>query len=274
MFSGSLLSTHCQYLHSCQHDFEFQQYLWSRQSFPGQPNKYTYAGILWHTVEHLEFWGGANTLNSGGVISTTLSAVGPDDIPFTIQYINDNHWLKDFILDAKKANWDEWSLQVSFLTDRQGFTDWLDGSLAQPDKSVYPKAHHIWAVNDRSLKGFLYSHISCNDYRNIRTLATSHEIFEELRKTHEKQGLHAQLILIKKAMEIRYKPDIPLSKMTEEIEALHTHITNMGTIDNDKLKAVFMINALNRVVQSCHLLVCLFIYRHFTAKLAISEYDR
>ena len=29
-----------------------------------------------------------------------------------------------------------------------------------------------------------------------------------------------------------------------------------------------------RVVQSCHLLVCLFIYRHFTAKLAISEYDR
>src|SRR6266478_5271712 len=135
MFSGSLLSTHCQYLHSCQHDFEFQQYLWSRQSFPGQPNKYTYAGILWHTVEHLEFWGGANTLNSGGVISTTLSAVGPDDIPFTIQYINDNHWLKDFILDAKKANWDEWSLQVSFLTDRQGFTDWLDGSLAQPDKS-------------------------------------------------------------------------------------------------------------------------------------------
>jgi len=30
----------------------------------------------------------------------------------------------------------------------------------------------------------------------------------------------------------------------------------------------------NRVVQSCHLLVCLFIYRHFTVKLAISEYDR
>ncbi len=30
----------------------------------------------------------------------------------------------------------------------------------------------------------------------------------------------------------------------------------------------------NRVVQSCHLLVCLFIYRHFTIKLAISEYDR
>ncbi len=29
-----------------------------------------------------------------------------------------------------------------------------------------------------------------------------------------------------------------------------------------------------RVVQSCHLLVCLFIYRHLTAKLAISEYDR
>jgi len=30
----------------------------------------------------------------------------------------------------------------------------------------------------------------------------------------------------------------------------------------------------NRVVQSCHLLVCLFIYRHFTVKLAISKYDR
>ena len=30
----------------------------------------------------------------------------------------------------------------------------------------------------------------------------------------------------------------------------------------------------NRVIQSCHLLVCLFIYRHFTVKLAISEYGR
>jgi hypothetical protein len=84
-----------------------------------------------------------------------------------------------------------------------------------------------------------------NDYRSVSHLPTSHAVFEELRKTHTKQGLCARMVLIKKAMEIRFRPDVPLSETVDEIYALHTKIVNMGPIDDDELLEIFLLNALN-----------------------------
>jgi hypothetical protein len=89
----------------------------------------------------------SNSTPTGGT-STTVSALGPDDIPYTVQYINDNAWPADFELDIDLGNWPIWSRRVSLLADRQGFTGWLTGTLARPDKSLHAKAHHIWGVND------------------------------------------------------------------------------------------------------------------------------
>ena len=97
---------------------------------------------------------------NAGATSTTVSALGPNDIIVTLQYINDNSWPKDFKLDIKLGNWDEWSLEVTFLADRQGFAEYLDGTLSQPNATTHPKANQLWAKNDRSLRGFLFSHVS------------------------------------------------------------------------------------------------------------------
>jgi hypothetical protein len=91
---------------------------------------------------------------------------------------------------------------VHLLADCQGFSKWLKGTLPQPDKTTHPKAYYIWEGNDLSLKAFLLSHISQQNYDNTCDLETAHSVFQELQKTHEKQGIHAKLILMKKATDM------------------------------------------------------------------------
>jgi transposase InsO family protein len=186
-----------------------------------------------------------NTVQPSSPTSTSVTAVGPNDIPITLQYVNDNAWPKDFKLDLELNNWDEWSFQVTLLAGRQGFSKYLNGTFAQPAIDTHPKAHHIWASNDDSLKHFLFSHISRADYRTTSTLPSAYRVFEELRKTHEKQGLHAQMILIQKALEIQSSPDKLLLKTADEIDTLHTRIVNMGPITFDDLRAIFLLNCLS-----------------------------
>jgi hypothetical protein len=171
--------------------------------------------------------------------SNAVTALGPDHVLWTgVQYINDDSWPNDYELDIE--NWEKWSLRISLLADLQGFTAWLNGTLSQPNAATHANAHHIWAINDLSLRACILSHVSHYDYESVSHLPTSHAVFEELRKMHE----HSQIILVKKAMDICFRPHVPLSKTVEEIDALHFKIVNMGPIDNDQLKAVFLLNAL------------------------------
>jgi hypothetical protein len=41
---------------------------------------------------------------------STVSALEPDGVSLTIQYINDDSWPSDFKLDTDLANWEEWIL--------------------------------------------------------------------------------------------------------------------------------------------------------------------
>jgi gag-polypeptide of LTR copia-type len=189
----------------------------------------------------------ATQQSSNTPTATTVTALGPDDVLLTMQYINDNAWPADFELDIDTGNWPLWLRRISLLADRQGFTDWLDGTIPRPDKATHPKAHHIWVSNDRSLKAFLLSHVSQRDYDNACTLSTAHEVFEELRKTHEKQGIHAKLVLMTQAMNTRFRADVPLSKTLDDVRALHKRIIQMGPISDDQLYTIFLVNALNDI---------------------------
>ena len=179
--------------------------------------------------------------------ATTVTATGPDDIIFTLQYINDNAWPSDLELDLDLGNWPLWSRRVALLADRQGFSEWLDGSLVCPDKVTHPKANQIWMKNDRSLKAFLLSHISQRDYDNTSSLLSSHLVMEELHRVHEKQGLHAKIVLMKQATDKRFNVDTPLSKTVDEYVTLHKRIIQMGPIDPDQLLATYLINGLNDI---------------------------
>jgi hypothetical protein len=102
--------------------------------------------------------------------------------------------------------------------------------------------HRIWQVNDRSLK----AHISRADYKAVANLPNSAAVFKALRKCHEDHGTHTQLILIAKALNLRFRPGTSMSQVVDEIDALHARIVAIGPLDDDILRTVFLINALGK----------------------------
>ena len=190
----------------------------------------------------------AMTVGSSAIAPTSViapTAVDFNDYILTIQYLNDSRWPSDLILDIDQADWEAWSRVILLTASCQGFKDWLDGMLLQPDLATHAKAHRIWCSNDKSLRAFILSHVFNNDYENVFHLNTSHKVFEVLCLWHENLGLHTQVVLLKKVLEICFTPDVPLSKTISEISSLHKRIVAMGLIDNDKLKSILLINALN-----------------------------
>ena len=193
-----------------------------------------------------------NSAASGGNISISTtnsnsptSATGPGDITITERFISDSAWPADLKLDLGKSNWDDWSHRMRLLVDHLGFTDWLDGTLPCPDQTSYAKANRVWKSNDRSLRAFMLERISKNEFKLTQSVPTSHSVFEKLRSRHEHLSLHSQVLLLKKALDIRANPDTPLSTTIVEIDDLHTKIMNMGAIDGDRLRSVLLINCLN-----------------------------
>jgi hypothetical protein len=171
---------------------------------------------------------------------------------YTLHHICEESWPTDLKLSLDAANWEEWSFQASLFADKHGFTEYLDGSLPRPDKASYPKAHRLWGINDRSFKAFLITHISRDDCRLVDSCATSHNAFETLRKTHQKRGPHAKMLLLNKAMSIRYQPDVPLATTWEEIESLFTRIINMGPFNDEQLRQSLHLHALADNYQYIH----------------------
>ena len=183
---------------------------------------------------------GLNTTTNVGLHSNPPST---GDITISERYMADPSWPADLRLDLAKSNWEEWSFQLKVQCDRLGFAKWLKGTLPQPDAALHPKAHDIWETNDCSLRGFIHGCISKADYNAVSHLSTSHLIFTELQKRHEKLGAHAQLLLLKKALDFRYGHDVPFCDGANEILAMHTRISNMGPVDLDQIKIILLLNA-------------------------------
>ena len=125
----------------------------------------------------------------------------------------------------------------------KGLIKWLDGTLELPDQATYPGAHYIWKINDGALNGFILGNISERDYRAVSDLQESHAVFEELRKCHALR-LSEKADLFKKALDIRFNINTPLSETIHKIMSIHAKIANMGIMEPDYLKCIFLFSAL------------------------------
>jgi hypothetical protein len=150
------------------------------------------------------------------------------------------------ILSLVDNNWQEWSRRMTLLADRLHVRGYLDGNLTCPDLSTHQAAHHIWEGSDRSLRAFMLERVSPDEYDVVSKFDTSHAVFEALRNRHENPGLHAQISLLLKVLDIRYERDIPMEVTTREIRKICDRITKIGPFDNDKLLTFFIIKSLGR----------------------------
>jgi len=172
------------------------------------------------------------------------NSLAPSDPLHTVQYISDNAWPSSLILDQSKSNWEDWSLRLTLIADEKGFTDWLHGFYPQPNATTDPKGNRVWVINDRSLKAFMLRHVSRADYTAVSHLSTSSSVFSELCKCHENLGVHTQVMLLQRALKLRFRPGVPLSQTADEMDMLHRRIIAIGPFDDNKLRSVLFLNGL------------------------------
>ena len=169
---------------------------------------------------------------------------------------SDLFWPADLVLDWRKYNWQEWSRRLNILVDKHAFTDWLDGGIPCPDATTHERACQIWKINDRALRTFILERVSIADYDIVCGLPDSRTIYEALRHRHQRFELHAQVLLIKEGLDIQFKPGVPFTDTLNAIEKLHTRITELGPIDEDKLNnhalTVFLLNSLEEHYPRLH----------------------
>lgn len=178
---------------------------------------------------------------SGNPGTYPAGAVGPGDIRIRELVLSDTSWPNDLTLDHEKYNWQEWYRRMTILVYRQGFSPWLDGSLECPDEQRCPGAYWIWQQNECSLRSFLLKHISPPDFTLVRNLPNSHEIFEALRKRHEKLAPFRQAALLKKALDVRFEPGTPFRETMSRLQEL---VIAIGKIDDDRLLMIILLNSL------------------------------
>src|SRR5258708_25704382 len=169
--------------------------------------------------------------------NTLTSPTGGQSLKITEHTLNDASWPADLMLDLTSGNWNEWSQKLTLLCLCQGFTAYLNGTLACPDEATHFDAHHAWCHNDGALQGFILDRVSNADVHIIDNLTNSNLMFHTLRRHHEKQGAHAQISLLVKAFECQLQYDTPLCDTLAEMRNLHCHIVAMGKLKDDDIFA-------------------------------------
>ncbi|KAH8988955.1 hypothetical protein EDB92DRAFT_1947856 [Lactarius akahatsu] len=103
----------------------------------------------------------------------------------------------------------------------------------------------IWKINDQALQAFILEHISRIDLDFMCRLGTAHEVYKKLHKRHKQIRLHAQVLLIKEALNVCFQHDTALIVTTNRVKQLWEWIVKMGSFDNDKLLTILLINGLS-----------------------------
>jgi hypothetical protein len=127
-----------------------------------------------------------------------MPSFSANDIPLTECYISDSTWPSTLVLDLRSSNWAKWSHRLEVLASRTGLDPWLKGTLSPPDPNLKMANSWVWWTNNNLLRRFIIQHISTYDFDIISPLALASEIYNILRTRHEKLGLHAHVVTVRR----------------------------------------------------------------------------
>ena len=178
--------------------------------------------------------------------SSSQIITAPSGVKLHLVTLHSTDWPSDLVLDLGKANWIEWSRQLSLLALCHGLDIWLNGTFPCPDKSAAGDAHYIWSQNDGVLRGFIQKHVSASDAHSIEDLSTSHLMFKKLRSNHERQGAFAKLQLLLKGLKIQFSYDKPLCDTLADLRTYAKRINAMGPLSDDDILSILILNAMNQ----------------------------
>ena len=177
--------------------------------------------------------GTTNPTNTTGAATTGVTMTsGAGTIPtggseqITIQYqtfMSNTSWPVDLILDCCKSNWLEWGHCLNMIANQCCFTEYPHGTLPCPNPTMYAQSARNWKRSNCTLRGFILEHISKRDYKTASIHAISHDLYVALQTVHQNQGIHAQVHIMKEALDTHFSPIIPLSQTLDKLKHLMLH---------------------------------------------------
>ena len=118
----------------------------------------------------------------------------------------DCNWPVELKLDSSKDNWQEWNKHLCFLCDQCRFRPYLNSTLAQPNESLHFEAACAWDTSDMALHSFISQHISNHNYDIIGELPSAFEMYNTLRKIHQKFGPYVKIKTIRAILDTVFPP--------------------------------------------------------------------
>src|ERR1700690_3284519 len=127
-------------------------------------------------------------------------------------------------LEKSKNNWPRWKQTVLQCLQFVGLSDYLHGTVPQPDAVLEPRAHRNWGINNGAVIAFLGLKASEEEQEFIDGKTIASEIWTALRVRHEQEGPIAQILLIQQALDLCYSKSERLSSTSIKLADLVARI--------------------------------------------------
>ncbi|KAI0354236.1 hypothetical protein OH77DRAFT_1521868 [Trametes cingulata] len=139
------------------------------------------------------------------------------------------------LLDSDRNNWTEWKDVVSLnLQLSGGLHRYLSSAYPCPDASVFPDAAANWVENDDLVRAYIRKQSTAAERkRQGTTYATAAHLWRALEAYHVRQGPHAQVLVLRELLELRFDTSSPLLPQAERAAELAEKVVAMGALDAD-----------------------------------------
>jgi len=128
-------------------------------------------------------------------------------------------------LDAKKNNWETWSVTILLALELVKATGIVDGKTPKPNPDTDLEAADNWNYNDVYIKMLIRTHVADSELMHIRSSQTSHHMWDALKKLHQLMTYQIFTDKLRVFQEIKAKngdniPDhlMKLKKQWEEVQ--------------------------------------------------------
>lgn len=123
---------------------------------------------------------------------------------------------------------------------------YLDNCIPAPYTTVWPSEYGVWSCNDRMVRAFCASRAAGDDRRLFENTMSTRAMWSTLTKCHEKQGPHAQALLLRNCLDYDFVDSQPLAPQACNIIERCERIINMGTLSMHSLSVVVLLHCLSQ----------------------------
>ncbi|CDO76493.1 hypothetical protein BN946_scf184622.g1 [Trametes cinnabarina] len=159
----------------------------------------------------------------------------------------------DTLLDLTSGNYRTWQRRIQDVLIVVGdLARYLESSYSCPSRSTHLLDARVWTQNDQHVQGFLRLQCSDDELEIVRTspvpLSSAAALWEFLRVRHLNRGPHAQVLLLRDLLQLRFVPSNPLVPQTHHAINICRQIITMGPLTVDSLAKVTLLHMMRDVL--------------------------